>query len=79
MYMINLLKQLFLKKVEPKTVPAEPVIVNTSSDIPEELMWQTLLLKDDELIYYKDENGQVHYFCTKPFDKNKTYKVLIYN
>ena len=69
--MINFLKNLFKKKEEV------PVVTDTSS-IPSEIIWQTMLLNDDEILIFKDDEQQVHYFTLHPLDKNKHYKVLIY-
>lgn len=72
--MIKWLKNL----LKPKQVQTVPVATQHSDDIPEEVMIQGLLLNEDELLVYRDDNKQLHYFCTSPYDSGKKYKVLIY-
>jgi len=67
--MINFIKSLFKKKkAEPVSDPA----------LPPDLVWQTMLLNDDDLLVFTDENRQIHYFTKKPLDPDKEYRVLIY-
>lgn len=40
------------------------------------ILWQSLMLQEDEVLVYKDDNGVVHYFTTAPIQPDKDYKVL---
>lgn len=68
----------WLKKLFSKPVKVEPIINDTLDGIPQDVAWQTLLLQEDELLVYIDDTKQLHYFCSKPYDPNKEYKVLFY-
>lgn len=52
------------------------MVQNQKIDIKEELVIQGMLLADDELLVYKDEEAQYHVIATKPYDKTKSYRTL---
>lgn len=71
--MINWISKLFKRPTKEN-----PITVTDISELPEHLLWQTLLMRDNELLVFRDSNKQLHYFCTKPFDETKEYSVLVY-
>lgn len=44
--------------------------------IRDELVIQGLLLDKDQLLLFKDEQGEYHVFSTEPYDKDKKYQVI---
>lgn len=44
--------------------------------IKDELVVQGLLLDKDQLLIYKDEQGEYHVFSTEPYDKDRKYQVI---
>lgn len=47
-----------------------------TEQLKEEVQLQGLLLSEDEMLVYKDEQAEYHVILTKPFDKNKKYKTI---
>lgn len=45
-------------------------------EVPEAVAWQGLLLEEDELLVYTDEDNQRHLFTKLPYDPNKEYIIL---
>lgn len=83
--MIIKLKQIFnkLRFLNPFRKKPAPInqVSHILSDISDEnvahsILWQSLMLNDDECLVYKDEVGVIHYFTTQPIDPNKEYKIL---
>ena len=46
--------------------------------ISQELVLQGLLLGDQELLIYKDEDLNYHVLTSSPYSKDKNYQVLYY-
>lgn len=44
--------------------------------LPEALIIDSLLLKEDELIVYTDERKEIHYLSNKPIVPNKKYNLI---
>lgn len=61
--------------IPAKTLSPEPV-VQKEGGLPRQLAWQGLLLQDDEIIVYKDDEGSIHYLSRHPIDKDKKYTIL---
>lgn len=45
-------------------------------EIRDELVIESLLLADDELLLFKDEEGDWHVFSKQPYDKDKKYNII---
>ena len=48
----------------------------TELDIRDELVVESLLLSDNELLLFKDEQGDWHVFSRQPYDKDKKYDII---
>jgi hypothetical protein len=57
------------KVVKPKDSPRKEKALETIS-------MQSLLLGKDELLVYKDEDGEYHILCKEQYNPKKDYQVL---
>lgn len=52
---------------------------NEPVDIPDNIVWKTIQLDDDEMIIYIDEKGEQSFITTRPFNEEKYYRVILFD
>lgn len=48
-------------------------------DIPSEVVWNSAILADDEVIVYISPSGEKEIFSKSPIEDTKKYKVLLFD
>ena len=66
-----------MKKTKTKVAVKRKKKPETTKNVElDTVAFQSLLLGKDELLVYKDEDGEYHILCKEKYDPNKDYQVL---
>jgi hypothetical protein len=64
------------KITKNKTKARKPRVTTKKDKALDTISMQTLLLGRDELLVYKDEDGEYHILCKEEYNPKKDYQVL---
>lgn len=64
------------KTTKNKTKARKPRIATKKDKALETISMQSLLLGRDELLVYRDEDGEYHILCKEEYNPKKDYQVL---